>query len=257
MTFCNSAAAVRQFWGTPELVEKLLPYLDLTSTKHLAEAQKLVRKILRKAFTWNKLIQRILPKDERPFEPRVTRLSLQCERQKARILAEILTLMKGGSLAELTLALLHAICERNPMKESQEEIHVSCSCLQTHSVSPCGFMFLLEVEASLGPLAESMLVVDTVTAKGLMGPLLMALASKVARQQVPVKKLNVLNFTCNSKESAEAINNLVEKSEAAEVEEGACMWIRIAGTLEPGTFARAYQHVSQNFGLQLYSIRIL
>ena len=59
----EAAAAVRQFLGTPELVEKLLPYLDLTSTKHLAESHQLTRKLLRKPLTWNKLIHRILHQD--------------------------------------------------------------------------------------------------------------------------------------------------------------------------------------------------
>lgn len=95
------ATAERQFRETPELVEKLLPYLDLTSTKHLAESHKLTRKILRKTFTWKKLIQKILPGDERvefscdqiDFDHRHPLIA--SERQKARILAEILTLMKG------------------------------------------------------------------------------------------------------------------------------------------------------------------
>ena len=57
-----------KFWETPELVEKLLPYLDLSATKLLAESHKLTRKILKKALNWNKLIQRILPLEDRlPF----------------------------------------------------------------------------------------------------------------------------------------------------------------------------------------------
>ena len=57
-------------------------------------------------------------------------------------------------------------------------------------------MILAEVEASLGSRAESKLVVDTVTIKGLdlIGLLLMTLASKVASQQVQVKKLDVPSF---------------------------------------------------------------
>ena len=117
--------AVRQFWETPDLVEKLLPYLDLTSTKLLAESHKLTRQMLRKAFIWKKLIQRMLPREEKinfpcdifgmplPFEDDPL---LESERQKAKILAEILTLIKGGSLAqfELALVLIHAVGERNP-----------------------------------------------------------------------------------------------------------------------------------------------
>ena len=53
--------AEKEFWGTPELVENLILYLDLASIKQLAESHKLTRKILGKTFTWNKLIKRIFP----------------------------------------------------------------------------------------------------------------------------------------------------------------------------------------------------
>ena len=110
-----------KFWETPELVEKLLPYLDLSTTKLLAESHKLTRKILKKAVNWNKLIQRILPLEDRvpflvdwsfgsplPSEDEGDPL-LASEKQKAKILAEILTLINGDSAAELVL--FHAICE--------------------------------------------------------------------------------------------------------------------------------------------------
>ena len=57
--------ALGKFWETPELVEKLLPYLDLNSTKQLAESHKLTRKILKKGLAWNKLLRRFLPGEER------------------------------------------------------------------------------------------------------------------------------------------------------------------------------------------------
>ena len=37
------------FWETPELVDKLLSYLDLTSIKHLAEFHKVIRHSLEQA----------------------------------------------------------------------------------------------------------------------------------------------------------------------------------------------------------------
>ena len=61
----NDGGACGQFLQTPELVEKLLPYLDLSSTKFLAESHQLTRQLLRKEVVWNKLIQRILPREER------------------------------------------------------------------------------------------------------------------------------------------------------------------------------------------------
>ena len=121
----EETAAVRQFWETSELVETLLPYLDLTSTKLLAESHKLTRQMLRKAFIWKKLIQRKLPTEEKiNFRSDIFSLPLPLEddplleskRQKAKILSEILALIKVDSLAqlELVLVLIHAIVERNP-----------------------------------------------------------------------------------------------------------------------------------------------
>ena len=218
--------AVRQFWETPDLVEKLLPYLDLTSTKLLAESHKLTRQMLRKAFIWKKLIQRMLPREEKinfpcdifgmplPFEDDPL---LESERRKAKILAEILTLIKGGSLAQLELALvlIHAVGERNP-PNFLPIIDVTCSCLQTHRVSPWGFILLVEIEASLG---SSMLEVATVKMVTLRGPLSIVLASKAAGQQGIVKNLDVGVFVCDSNESAEAMATLVEQGNLAAREE--------------------------------------
>ena len=159
---------------------------------------------------------------------------------------------------ELASVLLHAFCERNIRREgSQAFVQVTCPCLQTHSVSPWGFMILAEVEASLGSRAESKLVVDTVTIKGLdlIGLLLMTLASKVASQQVQVKKLDVPSFACNSDESAEAFATLVEQSEAGLEEENSMVINIYRAERQWGrdqAIARAAQHVYDTFGHELY-----
>ena len=40
------------------MVEKLLPFLDLDSTLHLAQTHRVTRELLKKSFVWNKLIRR-------------------------------------------------------------------------------------------------------------------------------------------------------------------------------------------------------
>ena len=98
-----------------------------------------------------------------------------------------------------------------------------------------------------------MLVVDTVKGLDFMGPLLMALASKVARHQVLVKKLDVPIFTCYSRESAQSIAALVEHSES--VQEENYLQIRIFGMSEREerdlAIQRATEHVSDTFGLKV------
>ena len=45
--------AEKKFWGSPELVEKVLLLLDLASIKEMAEAHKLTRIILGGALVWD------------------------------------------------------------------------------------------------------------------------------------------------------------------------------------------------------------
>ena len=51
----------KQVWGTPELVEKLLLFLDLASIKELSKVHQLTRLILGGAFFWNKLVKKTFP----------------------------------------------------------------------------------------------------------------------------------------------------------------------------------------------------
>ena len=46
-------SAEMKFWGTPELIENLLPFLDTSSTKHLAESHKLTRQLLENSLSFS------------------------------------------------------------------------------------------------------------------------------------------------------------------------------------------------------------
>ena len=219
--------AISQFWETPELVERVLPYLDLTSTKMLAKAHKLTRLILKRAFAWHKLVRRVMPENEKSelcsdvfglplsFENDPV---LASERQLAKDLVELLRLVKGNS--KLAISLLHALCQRHQFW-SRAHVQIRCSCLQTHRVTPWAFMLLMEVEASM---KRTLFEVDTIQAVPLKGPFLLALAWKVAGQPGMIKMLDVgsfvveifsqQSFTENCNDSAEAIAILVEQSEA-------------------------------------------
>ena len=198
---------------------------------------------------------------------------LASEKQKAKILAQILTLINGDSAAELVL--FHAICERNPISSSATVIDVTFmpSCLQTHRVSPWGLMLLKEVEASLGSRQQGLLEVDTVKMIILGGPLLMALTSKVASQQRMMKKLDVDVLVCDSQESAKTIVTLVEQCQEVteenpvkismgwglvevEDEDGDLVDLP-AGTEEIGTegwvtILRAVKHLAEKFGKEVF-----
>ena len=131
----QEVSAERKFWGTPELIENL-PFLDAFSTKNLAESHQLTRRILRNGLNWNKLIKRTFPQ-KRYYHysvPEPTNVILEFEREKARLLAEILSMSKDSS--QLEMDLLHAICEKFSLANKSfyntgNFVSVSCSCLQT------------------------------------------------------------------------------------------------------------------------------
>ena len=59
----DKADAVRKFFGGPDLLEKLLPYLDASSTLHLVQSRIscLKQHLQRTSVVWKKLVSRTLP----------------------------------------------------------------------------------------------------------------------------------------------------------------------------------------------------
>jgi len=235
--------AEKKFWATPELVDKLLRRLDLDSTKKLAESHKLTRQILGRPFHWSKLIKHTFQEGDsinvsQWSLPKEDDLHLASMRPRVKLLSQILNMIEEPE-AQLELDLLHTICDsyltENISKDSdwpppdnlgvgyfwertfhQEQrrnyVSVSCPCQQVHEVSPWGFVLLNDVEDTLGSRKQGIEEVVVLTRLNLQGPLLIALASKVARQQELVKNLDIWSVVCDNKESAEALATLVEHS---------------------------------------------
>ena len=211
-----------RFWGTPELIENLLPFLDPSGTQNLAECHKLTRLILRNGLNWNKLIKRTFPRTSMKHYsvPDSMDSKLESERSKAVSLAKILSMNKDlTSKSQLEMDLLHAICERFSLSCKQDGIYfhthfvnVSCSCLQTHRVSLWGFLLLEDVAAILDSRPQSIL---EMASKELDEPLLTALGSRALRQEEMVERItSTIHVTCNSKKSAQALAILAEKTRA-------------------------------------------
>ena len=197
------------FWVTPELREKLYPYLDLGSLFHLAECHKLTRESLKKALIWNGLIRRTFHEDvgilghlgERDSRSGLTLVChaggsgnpseddahLASETPKIRHLSHILSLIQDSPGSHLEMDLIHAVAERYPVINVMHpykfpvSVDVTCACLQIHQVSPWGFVLLEEIQATLGSREERILEVDTIRANP-TGPFLMALSSMASRQ---------------------------------------------------------------------------
>ena len=57
----DKTEAERKFWGSPELVDTLLPFLDVKSILCLAECHQLTLKTLQGTSVWKKLVKRTCP----------------------------------------------------------------------------------------------------------------------------------------------------------------------------------------------------
>ena len=156
-------AAEYNFWKNPELVEKLLFFLDPGSLKCLAGAHKLTLETLQRAPAWKKLLRRTFLYGKNRFRNE-TKLEEKALMANARALAEILRMAEHSKPLELDL--LHMICKRFPPDKKVNSIvgtqlvTVRCSCNQTHSVGPLGFLLLEEVEATLGSEKQSLVNVQ-------------------------------------------------------------------------------------------------
>ena len=99
----SSKPSERKFWGTPELVESLLPFLDPESVLNLAKCHDLTLNILQGSHNWRKLVKRSCPDDPGNEYQDETERNIKIVRN----LAEILKLMKNQE--KLLMTLLHTI----------------------------------------------------------------------------------------------------------------------------------------------------
>ena len=95
-----------KFWHSPDLLLMLLPYLDVTSTCVLVNAQPLGLDVLKHKFVWKGLLKRWpSPGDD--------------ELEHIKQLANILNMMEQPET--LLLDLLDIICEYVEFEEEEEE----------------------------------------------------------------------------------------------------------------------------------------
>ena len=185
------------FWRTPELVENLLPYLNLESTSALAKSHGMTRSLLQGTSIWNKLIRRNCP-----FAVKVKpsdlpnpdlRLSIppamQVKIAVVKLLVEILKLMEDPEEA-LLLDLLDLICKRFSIDDlfihnsnQRSHTHVSMGCPRHpdgHFIPLSAFLLLEEVEAAFSTTLQSL---ESVTGGTLIGPTQLTVSSRITRQK--------------------------------------------------------------------------
>ena len=121
-------AAVKKFLQTPDLLEKLLPYLDAGTTLRLAQSKIscLVQHLKNYPEVWIKMVQRTLPGDNKVRENREpvefgywnrVMESFEGKRVKMQNLAGILKMVDDADSQVSHLRhLLDAICVKHQMK---------------------------------------------------------------------------------------------------------------------------------------------
>ena len=83
-------------------------------------------------------------------------------------------------------------------------VRVSCPCLESHAVSPTGFLLLEEIESVLGTTEQK---VEEVTIQNLEGPLLAALTRRLSRQEGPATSIRYMSGTASLGDSSCLITN--------------------------------------------------
>ena len=242
-------AAVKKFLQTPDLLEKLLPYLDADTTLSLAQSKIscLVKHLKNYPEVWIKMVQRTLPGDNK-VEPALweywnrVRESFEGKRVKMQNLAGILKMVDDADSQVSHLRhLLDTICVKSPPDDGRCYIQIGSTSHGFHLVSPLGFLLLEEVEAALGSTLQNVsrvvLGIDSNAFDALSASeaLMQALAARVVRQQQNLTRMEMKWIEVRSKEDAEAFLTLMENCETVVCETG--MQYNIRGNIEEGGWA--------------------
>ena len=218
--------AGKKFWGNPDLVEKLLPYLDVFTIILLAESKiSCTIQILQKSSdVWTKLVRRTFPGNQtwsdHASSGRYWNFVMERfheEKIQTLHLTSILTMMDNPK--SHTLDLLEIICEKFPPIErsgrSDFSIKLVCPCHQSHhSVSPLGFLLLEEIEGALGSAQQEVLQIKVPI---LVDPLMSALGSRVSRQQVKMTKMHSGPAVCWNRKNAADLHALMQNCEPTQL----------------------------------------
>ena len=204
-------------WKVPDVVEKMLPFLNLQSTVSLAVAQKKVQDVLKHDGVWRKLVTRSSPLNDR---------------EKVLKFLDILALLK--SPPSHVCQVLHDICVSNPATHlGQVQIQCTLHCGTSHSVSPAGFELVEEVQRRVGATDETVKSIDI---SQLMFPLCVApfppdygrvvltdhfkpaLKSRLSRQQENLASLKIGVVAIKDSEDCKSFKSLMLSARSTPVD---------------------------------------
>ena len=234
----HEADAGDKFWRTPELVERLVTFLDVNSILCLAQCHKLTVRVLQGASVWNKLIKRSCPDGSKlvrhrhqiPYDTQSMKRRLAPQREVMLHLVDILKMVEEPKTH--LLALTDLIVERfppfqdgtriqhnpDPDEENNESppmdlnslygpqlIQVTCSRHKSHAVSPLGYLLLEEAENAFGSVEHK---IEGIVIDFLEEPWLTTLS---LRQQEAMGRFDTYTVRCDNRKSTEVISSLIQR----------------------------------------------
>ena len=237
----SDESAVAKFWRFPELVDRLLTFLDGGSILCLATCHDLTKKLSQKNSVWTKVVRRTCPEGPTEFQPVkkvgtalvfVTPMDekalVTANKKKLVPLLELLKMAKDPS--EMKLTLVEVICERFPHTGERVRKMPGYDCPQFvklrflpasdkhHSVSALGFLLLDEVESRCR--SSPNLVIHSFDFAHLEVQMLTALSRRASKQVERMKQVRVWDkgfgggtIWCNTTQQAKNLLTIVKKSE--------------------------------------------
>ena len=161
----SSGNPQKKFWNTDDFMEKLLPYLDVHSVLKLAQSEigctLAFLENTEYLSIWEKMTRRTLP----DFTGQDTPEEARFEETRDQVLPLVALLKMMEDPTQQTLSLLHLICEKSSMTQSEypllqllhppsrpiNMIQLSCPCGSPHRVTPWPFLLLELVETRGAP----------------------------------------------------------------------------------------------------------
>ena len=204
--------ASQQFWLSDDLLEHLLPMLDLPTMKNLASVNPLAVSVLSRPPMWRRILKRTYQRglSYDPIDGDWPREELESFRQEAPKIADLLKMLEDqqSGLHEL----LDYVCEAFPLPEFGAEVKLRV-CGRSRPISGRGFMFM---ESVVSYLEVNVMEVEEFSFEETddveWDLLLDALVSHVPRQQREVNSIKIPAIEIELKSDSEKLFAILGKS---------------------------------------------
>ena len=217
---------VERFLKLPELIERLVSFLDAQSTLCLLRSRVMDKETREKSFSskaWSQLIRRTLCGQDGLLLIRRTPEMVEAEAEVwcgveswlevdegVKDLVKILKLLQLEQPNTFMLPLLDLICESIP---SMEHIAIRCPChTEPHIVSWRAFLLLEEVEGAFGTAEQSIQSMSNVWSSG---GLLRAISCRMSRQKETVTSLNGVSIQIRNAGDAQYVATIMQAQEVS------------------------------------------